>query len=86
MLARTSLVVKDFFDRTFLTCVATRWAKIQNRLRLEFGSVIALRRTKGPGNFRYTDIAETRGCNPLSTTDHRLFIKGVSVNAKSLSM
>ena len=40
--------------------------------------------TKGPGNFRYTDIAETRGCNPLSTTDHRLFIKGVSVNAKSL--
>jgi len=23
-------------------------------------------------------------CNPLSTTDHRLLIKGVSVNAKSL--
>jgi hypothetical protein len=46
MLARTSLVVKDFFDRAFLTCVATRWAKIQNRLHLEFASVIALRRIK----------------------------------------
>jgi len=42
-------------------------------------------KAKGPGNFRYTDIAGTRGCNPLSTTDHRLFIKGVLVNAKSLN-
>ena len=43
------------------------------------------RSTEGIGIFRYTGIARTRGCNlPLSTTDHRLFIKGISVNAAPL--